>query len=365
MDSPIRKRILITSPELSTNDNVSGISSLVSNIIRYSSYKPQHLVLGSRDNQKKGAKWLVDQAGIFLKFGKASAGKKYDVLHLNTGLEVLSISRDYLIASIAKKIFKKKVLFHVHGGYFLMNEPQRQPIKFFLERLFSLADKVIVLSEKEKNLLVKRYSLKNISILPNAVNISSRPATKDVIGFDGRRNLKALFFGRINKSKGIYTITESFKYLNDYLPYIEFDIYGKGPELDNWLNKLSSCKGLRYEYKGVIDETEKPKVLADYDLFLLPSLHSEGLPMAMLEAMSAGCTVIVTDDASISSVVKNGKNGFIVSKNNPEALAAKIKQAVDNEIDLEEIGRNASATIKEKHSFDQYVQKLDSIYERM
>lgn len=58
------------------------------------------------------------------------------------------------------------------------------------------------------------------------------------------------------------------------------------------------------------------------DLFILPSNY-EGLPMVILEVMSAGKPVVASNVGGISEIVVNGENGYVV-ENTPQAFAEKI-----------------------------------------
>lgn len=353
------RRILITSPSLNVVANVSGISSLVSNILKFSRCNIIHFEVGRKDRQKRNVVWLYYQIKLFIQFIYLSIFEYFDILHINTSFEKPSIFRDYFIVAINKKIFRRKVLFHIHGGYYLIHSAKSGIIRFIIKKSIESSDMILVLSEMEKNVLKTRYGHYNYHVLPNAVN-------GIVIGSE--RNymrkgiLKLLFLGRINKTKGIYTISESFKYLEKHFDYINFEIYGNGPELDSWMKALKQYPSLNYNYRGVVDEDGKWKVLNETDVFLLPSLHSEGMPIAMIEAMAAGCLVIVTDDASITSVVKNNETGIIIPKNSPQQLANKIIEIFEGVVGLEVIGKSAQTFVKQHLSFSNYIQKLDELY---
>src|ERR1043165_1061174 len=141
------RRILITSPSLNVKENVSGISSLVADIINYSQYDFVHFQLGSKDGVKrKNFRWFLDQVGVYAKIFFTSIFRKYAIVHLNVGLEKFSIIRDGLIFFIVQKIFRKKVVLHVHGGYYLMHESNSGLLNFFLKNMFYNAQRIIVLS---------------------------------------------------------------------------------------------------------------------------------------------------------------------------------------------------------------------------
>jgi len=353
-------RILITSPSLDVKQNVSGISSLVSDIMQESSFPVTHFTLGSRDGEKKNLLWALKQPLVYCKAIYVSLSRKFEIVHLNVGLETFSIVRDTIVLFITKKIFGKKILLHVHGGFYLMHPPGKKILAWFLEKLFANADAVIVLSEKEKKILSERYGPKKFYVFPNAVNTAQAVQARRKQP-DGNK-IKLIFIGRIAGSKGIYTISESFQYLADYFDRFSLDIYGAGPELVKWTAALSKYDKLQYCYKGVVGGVDKWNALHNADVFLLPSIHSEGMPIAMIEAMAMGCVVIATDDASMGSVVSNNINGILIGKNEPRELAQKLKEIINGRIDTSSISTQAQKYIAENFSISSYIKQLDDVY---
>ena len=355
-------RILITSPSLNVKENVSGISSLVSDIILASKCEFIHLKLGSRDNQKKNLSWALGQFFNYTRAISISIRSRFRILHLNLGLETFSIVRDFFVFLIVKNLFRKKVLLHIHGGFYLMNPPGSKVLSYFLRVLFQRADCIVVLSEKEKKILGDRYGRSDISVMPNAVNLSfleSRQVKPIALP------LKLIFMGRISKSKGIYVIAESFRYLEDHFDKFSLEIYGAGPELESWLKQLSGYKGLNFFYKGIASGKLKWDALQNADVFLLPSIHSEGMPIALIEAMAAGCTSIVTDDASITSIVTANENGIVIKKNDPYQVAQKLREIIEGRLDNRVIGKRASDYIHQHLSISTYAHRLDQLYSEM
>lgn len=354
------KRVLITSPSLDVKENVSGISSLVSDIINTSKYDFVHFQLGSKDGfKRKNFRWLVDQLSVYAKIFYTSIFKKYSIVHLNVGLEKFSIIRDGMIFFIVQKIFRKQVVLHIHGGYYLMHESDGRMLGMFLKNMFNNAQRIIVLSDLEKEILEKRYGQLPFAVFPNAVDTTSinvfkkdPPAAK----------IRFVFMGRINKTKGIYTITKSLKALSKYYNQFSLRIFGNGPDLGEWQAELAALPGLQYSFEGVVGGDDKWEALSVSDAFLLPALHSEGMPIAMIEAMAAGCVVIVTDVASIKAVVTNDVNGILLSEHSPEELAEKMEDIILGRTNMKLLGDNAKEFVQNHLSLPGYINKLENLY---
>lgn len=353
------RRILITSPSLKVKENVSGISSLVADIINCSKLDFVHFQLGSKDGLKKNFVWALIQVKIYLEIIFVSLFKKYQFVHLNVGLEKPSIIRDSLVFFIVSKLFRKKVVLHIHGGYYLMHETKSRILNVLLKYIFKHAEAIIVLSELEKEILSKRYGNLPFNVFPNAVD------TNTVNGLSKQpvnSNIRLIFMGRITKVKGIYTISESLQYLTKYFDRFSFDIYGAGPDLEDWLAKLRKYPAFNFTYHGVAGGIEKWKALSASDVLLLPSLSGEGMPIAMIEAMAAGCVVIVTDVASVKTVINDNINGVLLSESSPQLLAQKIRDVIDGKIDVETIGNNAKKYVEANLSLSGYIKKLETLY---
>ena len=82
------------------------------------------------------------------------------------------------------------------------------------------------------------------------------------------------------------------------------------------------------------------------DLFVLPSLFGEGLPMVVLEAMAAGVPVIATRVEGVPEAITQRETGLLVDPHSVSQLATAIRQFVDGEVDYMTISRNA----RERHA---------------
>ena len=352
--------ILITAPSLNESENVSGISTMVKSIVNYDqlSYKFFHFKIGKKDSSKKDLNWVTDQLTLLPRLTKFIRKYKIDAIHLNTDFTRISLLRDCVVFSFLKFFIKKPILLHIHGGSMLISTPKKSsPYRFIIAYILDNSNINVVLSHIEQQQLLNNYNAKSF-ILPNAIE----PANITIESKDFKGEVKFIFLGRIVKAKGIYLIAEALKQLKKYHHQFSFKIYGRGQELTQFLEQLKAMNTLNFEYKGVAKGIEKWQALINADVFLLPSISGEGLPIAMLEAMQVGCVPVVSDDASITTVVENGVNGFVVKKGNQEELISIIKDILNRRMDLNQISNAAKATILEKYNILQYMKSLTFCY---
>lgn len=356
--------ILITAPSLNESENVSGISSLVKGIITYKREvrinKFYHLRLGKTDSQtKKNLSWLFNQFTVIPSVFYRVIFNRIDLVHLNTGLEKSAVIRDYIVFIISKRILRRKILFHIHGGYFLMQPPPKESIYYkMIHGIIKNADLTVVLSELEKREVDRTYQTDS-RVLVNAVEVPFMP---EDVKKEFNKPLNFIFLGRIVTSKGVFMIINCLRKLNDFYRDFHFDIYGAGPDTKQFLAEIDTIKGLSYTYHGIIAGQKKWDVLKKAHVFLLPSIHSEGLPVAILEAMAAGCISIVSNDASISTIITDKVNGYMVERGNEDALLSQMKFVLQTPPELSAISANANKIIALKHNMASYMKNLENYY---
>ncbi len=103
------------------------------------------------------------------------------------------------------------------------------------------------------------------------------------------------------------------------------------------------------ELRGWVPHTEIHDHYAWADVFLLGS-RTEGLPVALMEAMSSGLAVIATAVGGIPELITSGANGLLVPAGNPRALAEAVARLVREPTERARLGRAARERVT--HDFD-------------
>jgi colanic acid/amylovoran biosynthesis glycosyltransferase len=113
---------------------------------------------------------------------------------------------------------------------------------------------------------------------------------------------------------------------------------------------------------GHLDRSRLRSVLAESDIFLMSSV-SEGLSIAVLEAMAAGLPAVVTDAGGLPEAVRDGEHGFVVPKRDPDAMARALERLVVDGDLRRDMGRRAAAHVRRHHDIDGEVDRLVAVYE--
>jgi len=353
-------KVLITAPSLDEKKNVSGISTLVRQIIEHGTSEFYHFQAGREDAERIGLKWIMQQILLTPRFLLTLRREKIDLVHINTALVPLSIVRDAALV-FAARLAKCPVLLHPNGGRFLMENFDSRLLARITEKMFRSAGKVLVLSELEKESLTSRWTNLDVRILPNAIaidealEIERQPKSEKTI----------IFLGRLHESKGLHEIIEACRILKNEKFDFQFNCFGAGALKDFFVGEMTQILGDNFHYGGVISGAEKWQQLAASDIFLLPSRYGEGLPLAILEAMAAQCVVIAADVASVRAVIADGENGLMVEPYNAAQVVEKLKMLLSDKADWETLRRNARVTIEEKFTMDDYIKNLENIYDEI
>jgi glycosyltransferase involved in cell wall biosynthesis len=95
------------------------------------------------------------------------------------------------------------------------------------------------------------------------------------------------------------------------------------------------------------ERSDVPALLAAADLFVMSS-HSEGLPLVLLEAMSAGVPVVATRVGGIPYLVDDGRTGFLVGVGDVDALTARLSELLGDDAKRRAFGEAARARAAER-----------------
>lgn len=354
------KNILITAPSLDTKKNVSGISSVVNFIVGNNTGNNYvHFELGRRDNEKRNLLWLLRMIGTTFKWIGVITFKKIHLVHFNFALCKASVVRDAPLVLYAR-LLRKKMIIHLHGGEYLIEEKAPGWMRFLLKGVFAGNIPVVVLSPIEKEAAIANYNIKNCTALPNCVDVKDAKTVQRV--YDANAELKLLFMGRIRINKGVEHIYKALTVLKNKKVPFKFYMAGAGPDEVEYAEKFSALLGEDFEFKGVVSGATKTALLKSTDVFLLPSFFPEGLPMALLETMSYGLVPLVTDIGSIKYVVTSGENGFMLGDDPPPAIVSAVEQLVADRALLKTLSVKASNYIFDHYDPVNYINRLNEIY---
>jgi glycosyltransferase involved in cell wall biosynthesis len=130
------------------------------------------------------------------------------------------------------------------------------------------------------------------------------------------------------------------------------------------VRQLAESLGLGGEVHFLGQRRDVPDLLNAMDIFVLPS-YSEGVSLALLEAMAAGLPVIATAVGGLPEVVEHDKTGLLIPPRDAEALAGALTRLLADPAWARELGDHARDHVREHFSLDHLGREINEIYEEL
>tara|TARA_Y100000741_G_scaffold363346_1_gene351378 strand:- start:1343 stop:2038 length:696 start_codon:yes stop_codon:yes gene_type:complete len=180
-------------------------------------------------------------------------------------------------------------------------------------------DKIILVSptlERDFSL----FSKNKVKVIENGIEL---PEKKEYV--ENKGAIKLLCTGRADKQKGFQKAIMALSQIEDM--DLELGIVGTGSYLDE-LKILA--KKLKVEDKvifhGRVSDEDLSRIYSEADIYLIPTMRYEGLPLALLEAMAHGIPTISSKIGGNSDVITHDEDGLFIKPGDLEELIAGIKK---------------------------------------
>lgn len=295
--------------------------------------------------------------GYFRVLGLLMGGKA-DIVHLHMS-ERGSFYRKYMLFRLAKG-FRKPVVLHMHGADFReFYENSSARIQRMVRRLLHGCDRVVVLGKNWERIVHSIEPRTNILVINNAVPIPALTARWDAA------ESHLCYLGVLIPRKGVGDLLDALRILldrRDLSRPVRLTIAGSGPEEESLMEK---CRELeltdRVTFVGWTTGEEKQSLLLSSQCFILPS-YNEGLPVAILEAISSGLPVVTTNVGSINEAVVDGENGRFVPVRDPGKLADAIFDTVSTKERWSHFSAGARKIAQERFDESILFDQMEALY---
>jgi glycosyltransferase involved in cell wall biosynthesis len=165
---------------------------------------------------------------------------------------------------------------------------------------------------------------------------------------------------RLDVDKDIGTLLRAVPLTLRSLPSARFVIAGDGP-LRFALERQASQLDIQRQVTFLGYQSDVKALLQQIDVFVLSSLR-EGLPLAVLEAMSMGKPVVATAVGGVPEVVTQGVTGLLVPPNAPDVLASALIKLLGDPVAARAMGHRARIETERHHSISHMVRAIEQLY---
>ncbi|MCZ6766610.1 MAG: glycosyltransferase family 4 protein [bacterium] len=258
---------------------------------------------------------------------------------------ILSMSLQYgFVCHLAGKVFGIPFMLYILGSDWYIARDKR-----FQGRLYRFGIRgcgtLITQSHVIEQDILKRFPEATIEVIPNGLTLPEKRSKGD----------KIVCLGRLVEVKGVRYLIEAVKDIPDCPEVI---IAGAGPE-EETLKEMAA--GLNIRFTGRVLNIEN--VFMEGGIFILPSL-SEGLPQAMLEAMSYGLPVIATTVGGVPDVVEHGRTGFLVEPGNAGEIRKYLERLLSDEVMRKTMSENCLTEIQ-NYAWPVLLKRMEGAMERL
>jgi phosphatidyl-myo-inositol alpha-mannosyltransferase len=194
-------------------------------------------------------------------------------------------------------------------------------------------------------------------VVPNGLDVASFAAPEPADLDPGRR---LLFVGRLDRRKGFPVAVEAFRLLVERHPDIRLIVAGDGKERAA-ADRLKPPVRDRVTMLGTVPRDQLPRYFAACDVLVAPSLSGESFGYVLLEAMAAGLPVVASRIPGYDEVVRDGREGFLVPKGNPRAVADAAAKVLDDPGLAQTMGHAGRATAA-RYDWGVVAEEIEAVY---
>jgi len=265
--------------------------------------------------------------------------------------------------TLAGRLARVPVVATVHGRSYYTDRGRRR----LAYRVVSRAAAMVAVSKDVKRFVVERagVSTRRVRVVYNGI-APAAPVTPGAtahlraeLGLGGGDRVVAVV-GSLYGVKGHRYLLEAAPKVLAICPSTVFLLAGRG-ECEVALRAQAKSLGIdaRVRFLGFRQDVQALLTLSD--VFVLPSL-SEGLSMAILEAMAAAKPVVATKVGGNPELIVDGETGILIECANPEALASAVTTILTDPAEARRLGENGLSRVQRRFTSAAMVRNYEAIY---
>lgn len=260
--------------------------------------------------------------------------------------------RAALVGRLAARRARVPLIYHVHSPtsrdtmHRLRNWLNARVERFAIA---GAAHLITVSSSLAEHMRRSGVAVDRLTVVPNGVPsvgaVGDRPTPR------GTWTLGAVALFR--PRKGVEVLLEALARLREEGLAVKLRAVGafETADYERTLKALVARLGLESQVEWTGYTSDVAGELAKMDLFVLPSLFGEGLPMVVLEAMAAGIPVVATQVEGVPEAIRDGVEGVLAEPRDARTLASAIRRVVVGDVDWQAL-RSAALERQRRHFSD-------------
>ena len=207
-----------------------------------------------------------------------------------------------------------------------------------------------------------------VTCIPNGIDLDGRLVqtdrwrTRKELGIDSETCLIGTI-GRLTPVKGIPYLLEAARMLLRQGANVKVLVVGEGSIRSDLMAQTRDL-GISKDVVFLGHREDTKKLVEALDIFVLPSL-SEGIPMALLEAMAASRAVVASRVGGVPEIVEDGSEGFLVEPMDVNDLTEKCLRLIQSPEMAQKMGQMARARVERDFSAKNMAHRVSRLYKEL
>lgn len=283
-----------------------------------------------------------------------------DIVHTHNSAALFFGTTAACLAGVPRRI-------HTEHGRIFPDLP-----KYMLaERMLShLLYRYVCVSEKTRDDVAtfERVAHHKLCVIPNGVAAPKLVSARELRSLRtelrvGESDLVVGTVGRLVAEKGLDSLLRAWAHVLIVAPHAVLVVVGDGPlraTLEAQVNALGITASVRFA--GV--RTDVSALHSLFDVFVMSSI-SEGLPLALLESMSAGCAIVATTVGGMPLALAAGQAGLLVAASDPMAMSTAIGRLLLDPAERRHFGVAARSRFENEYHLQRMVDEYQALYSQL
>ena len=269
---------------------------------------------------------------------------------------------------IPARVLRRKVVIHLHGGYFGKFYRETSPlmrsiIRYALEKSCC----TIVLGKRVADAFDGIMPRERIRVVPNGIPDAFAGKLPKGLKDAEMQVPVLLYLSTLVEEKGFLDLIRALPKVIERVGNVRAIFAGEwfSQHDREAASQLIDSLGLRQvvEFVGAVGPNQKQKLLRSAATLVFPTAYRyEGHPYVVLEAMAAGLPVISTNIACIPETVRDGVEGYLIDAGDTEALADRIGRLIANTCLRKRMGQASRQRFLEEFTYERFAESMRGVF---
>ena len=286
--------------------------------------------------------------------------ERYDVIHVHWPVPLALWG---WAARRARRAGRAGVVLTFYGIELRWVKRSLRFLKGFVRWACRRADRVVAISTETAREIRELVDVP-VDVIPYTTPFPGHGEPRSLARGDGKA-LTILFVGRLVELKGLAHLIEAAALLRGRVE-ARIVAIGIGPERER-LETLAKDRGVAVDFRNKVPDAELHQAFLTSDVLVLPSIidargDTEGLGVALLDAMSYGIPAIASRVGGIPDIIEDGVSGLLVPPADPRALAGALERVARDPAYAQRLADAGRERLRTDFSWDVITKKWDAVY---